>query len=411
MDSLLSGRFENHPPITKANGAWLVDSEGNEILDMVLGCCTAVLGHSNPSIQNALNLAADNMINVGDKVPANALTLENEIKEISKLEGLRFVSSGSEALALAFRLARSRKPKRKYLLKFTGHYHGWFDQNISQFTPNDYCKVGVAPEIGQSIISIEWNNISALKEAFETFGEDIYGAVCEPTLCHAGTIPAKPGFLDLLRKLTQDHEAALIFDECITGFRVELGGAQAFYNVKADIVCYSKTISGGIPIGVCSFSSIYKELLETGMTYQAATYDANNISASAALAVLTQLKTGSFYERTKKTAFSIKSEISALLSKKGISHVVQGHDSVFNFFYTDEESIDSYEQYLQHVDINLTVEINRGLNENRIYCYPGDIDFNNLERSWFSQFFLSETHHEREIEHFVNGFKDVLGKI
>lgn len=398
----LAKRYTDDVRIVSASGAWLIDQKGRSWLDMVLGSCCQVHGHCHPYITEKIVASVRTMTNVGDRVTADLDPLANRILRHTQKECLRFVSSGSEAVQVALRAARaSYRDKRSKLIRFTGHYHGWLDHQITKFTPERYSKFGIDLNILDDTIQVEWNNPEALERAFRTFGEQAYAAICEPTLCHSGTIPAMDGFLGKLRELCDRYGVRLIFDECITGFRLGLGGAQAHYGVTADASCYSKTLSAGIPLGIACLSGPCAEEFEHERAYQAATFDGNAVAVGAATAVLDLLEQGEFYETTKLTAAVIQSGMSQILAKHGVAHCFQGHSQVFQIFITEQRSIRSWEEFAEYVDIERYVQFVDALNDNLVYAYRGDLQ-PEPKRRWYSQFFLSSAHGPAEVDFFLS---------
>lgn len=398
----LAKRYTDDVRIVEASGAWMTDQQGRKWLDMVLGSCCHVHGHSHPHLTEKIVASLRTMTNVGDRVTADVDSLAVRILRHVDKQCLRFVSSGSEAVQVALRAARaSHKDKRPKLIRFTGHYHGWLDHQITKFTPERYSKHGVDPNILDDTVQVEWNNLEALNRVFQLFGDRTYAAICEPTLCHSGTIPAMDGFLTTLRELCNKYDVRLIFDECITGFRLGLGGAQAHYGVTADITCYSKTLSAGIPLGIACLSGACAEVFEQDLAYQAATFDGNAVSVAAATAVLDLLETGEFYKNTEVTAAAIQSGMSQTLDKHGVSHCIQGHSQVFQVFMTDRPNIRSWEDFARHVDVGRYVQFVQVLNDNLVYAFRGDLQ-PELERRWYSQFFLSSAHGPREVDFFLS---------
>lgn len=404
---LLADRFkESKLKVKKAQGAWLYSEDGNKYVDYLLGNCCQILGHSHPRVIEAIKRQSEICTNVGDNNYYMAYDLAKEIVKLSDKDAVRFVNSGSEAVHLAIRLARAYT-QRKYILKFVGHYHGWYTEEISKFVKEIPYKGGILEEYTSGIICVDWNEISGVQEAFEKYKGEIAAVICEPVLCHAGPIPPVEGFLEKLRSLTKENDSLLIFDECITGFRFSYGGAQEYYGVYSDIVVYSKAISGGMPMGVCAGKKEIMQLLADGVVYQESTYDANPMSIAAATEVLKVLKEEDYYNKTKKNGKRLIEGIDDILNEFSIPHIWQGFPQVFQFYYTDKEQIVNSNEALGCNNLELFSKIVSSLFDNKVSLVKGDIR-KNLNSSWISQWFVSLGHGKEEIEFTIEAYRKSL---
>lgn len=391
----LSARFElGTPLVERAEGPWLWTTDGRRLVDHLLGNCVQVLGHSNPHVVAALRGQAGQAVNVGDGLHQLTEPLARRILRHADKDALRFVNSGSEGVHLALRVARAhtRRPK---VVKFSGHYHGWLTEQIARFVPEPYT-TGLPPDAGEALITVPWNDAAALRAAFERQGEEVAALICEPILCHAGPIEPLPGFLELARELCDQSGAMLIFDECITGFRVALGGAQERFGVKSDLVVYAKALSGGMPLGVCCGTAApMAELGEPGV-FQAGTFDGNPMSLAAAAAVLDQLEETDALARIATATDRLAAAMARILSERSIPHLIRNVPGTAMFYFTEEAEIADADAAINRTDIGRYARLVDRLREEGVYLVPGDVR-ENRRRSWLSQWFLSATHDEEAL--------------
>lgn len=401
---LLSGRFaESDTYVSSAQGAWLTTETGT-LADYLLGNCSQMLGHCHPHVVEETTRQVARSVNVGDHRIRDAYRLAERVTALSGKDAVRLVNSGSEAVHCAIRAARAATG-RDLVLKFEGHYHGWFSEEISRFVPDLEYGDGLPTTAGEQMIVVEWNDAAAVREVVERHGDRLAAILCEPMLCHAGPVPADDGFLALLRAETTRVGALLIFDECITGFRLAPGGAQEKFGVTADLVTYSKAISAGFPIGVCAGTEQAMAPLESGAAYQAATYDANSVSVAAANAVLDVLDDEPVHERIAAHGTSLQSFIAGELERRGVPAVCQGDPSVFQFFFTDRP-VRTHAQALA-TDTRLYGFLVQELQSRGVNIYKGDLR-PNPRASWLSQWFVSSAHDDEVLEWTMRAYPKAL---
>lgn len=391
---LLSGRFADSDLIIEsANGAWLENGSGRWV-DHLLGNCSQLLGHCHPTVVERVQEQVGRMTNVGDHKTQAAYDLARRVLDISGMDALRFVSSGSEAVHVALRTARAATGRR-LVLKFAGHYHGWFSEEISRFVPQLEYGEGLRPDAGSEMLVVDWNDADAVRAVVAEHGQDLAAIICEPLLCHAGPVPAQEGFLALLRELADGCGALLVFDECITGFRLAHGGGQEWSGVRADLVTYSKALSSGFPLGVCAGTERAMAPLAEGRAYQAATYDANSVSVAAAHAVLDVLENEPVRERIDAYGRRLQAFMGEALAEHDVPAVCQGVPAVFQFFFTTGP-VRNHREALSTDTLlyGLLVEelLQRGVN-----VYKGDLR-PQPDAGWLSQWFVSGAHDDETFE-------------
>jgi glutamate-1-semialdehyde 2,1-aminomutase len=283
------------PFITQGEGAYLWDADGNRYIDYVLSWGPLILGHAYPAVVEALAEAAARGTSYGAPTALETELAELVVEMVPSVEMVRFVNSGTEATMTALRLARAFTGRHK-IVKFEGCYHGHADMLLVQAgsgvaTLGLPDSPGVPPGATQDTLTAAFNDLAAVEHLFERFPEEIAAVILEPVAGNMGVVPPGDGFLANLRKLTADHGALLIFDEVMTGFRVDLGGAQALYGIDPDLTTLGKVIGGGLPVGAYAGK---REIMETvapaGPMYQAGTLSGNPLAMTAGLTTLRELR-------------------------------------------------------------------------------------------------------------------------
>lgn len=277
--------------VERAAGARVWDVDGREYVDYVLSWGALLLGHAAPEVVRAVADAAARGTSYGAPCAAEVELAEAVASLVPSVEMVRFVNSGTEATMSAVRLARAATGRDR-VLKFAGCYHGHGDSFLVQAgsgvaTLGLPDSPGVPAALAALTVSVPFNDGEAVQEVFRAHGEEIACVIVEPIVGNAGFIPPAPGFLELLRRVTREHGALLIFDEVMTGFRVAAGGAQERFGVEPDLTTLGKVIGGGLPVGAYGGR---RELMErvapAGPVYQAGTLSGNPLAMAAGLVQL-----------------------------------------------------------------------------------------------------------------------------
>jgi glutamate-1-semialdehyde 2,1-aminomutase len=295
------------PFIARGEGAYLWDADGNRYIDYVLSWGPLILGHAYPAVVEALASAAARGTSYGAPTALETELAELVAEMVPSIEMVRFVNSGTEATMTALRLARAYTGRHK-IVKFEGCYHGHADMLLVQAgsgvaTLGLPDSPGVPPGATQDTLTAAFNDLAAVKDLFERFPEEIAAVIIEPVAGNMGVVPPIDGFLAGLRDLTTAHDALLVFDEVMTGFRVALGGAQELYGIDPDLTTLGKVIGGGLPVGAYAGK---REIMETvapaGPMYQAGTLSGNPLAMTAGLVTLKELrKPGTFEQMVDQT--------------------------------------------------------------------------------------------------------------
>lgn len=330
-----------------AQGSRLTDVDGNVYIDYALGMGPTILGHAPPAVTSevARTLALGQLF-AGQHMLE--LDLANEFCAcVKSAELVRFGLSGSEMVQAAIRVARAFTG-RSEVVKFEGHYHGWFDSVLINLNapvpaagnpiprPKHLQSAGQSAHASEDFAVLPWNDIRAIDEYVEANGSRIAAIITEPIMFNTGGIMPKPGYLEHLRRVTREHGIVLIFDEVITGFRVALGGAQELYGIQPDLSVFAKALGGGFPVAALAGRRQIMEMFASGGVNHSGTYNANMVSLSAALASLRELSGNGqdAYRRIKATGTALMEGMAAAARRLGTDLLVSGLPSAFHTCFT-----------------------------------------------------------------------------
>lgn len=335
--------------IAKADGPYIYDVDGNRYIDYIQSWGPMVLGHNNAKIRDAVVAAAQYGLSYGAPTEAEIIMAELVSKLVPSMEMVRMVNSGTEATMSAIRLARGYTNRNK-TLKFEGCYHGHADALLVKagsgaLTLGVPSSPGVPEDFAKHTLTVEFNNLDSVREAFAEHGDDIACIIVEPVAGNMNCIPPVEGFLEGLRAICDEYGAVLIFDEVMTGFRVAPGGAQERYKVEPDLTCLGKVIGGGMPVGAFGGKrKILEHIAPTGPIYQAGTLSGNPVAMAAGLAALSQLQDRAMYESIYANTEQLAKGITTLAHKHGIPMTYNVAGSMFGIFFTDVEKVTNYQQ-------------------------------------------------------------------
>lgn len=400
----------NPPFIARAEGSHIFDIDGNEYIDYVGSWGPMVVGHAHPQVVKALQEAATRGTSYGAPTLIESQLAKKVMEVYPSMEVIRMVNSGTEATMSALRLARGYTGRNK-IVKFIGCYHGHSDSllvkagsGMATFGVPD--SPGVTPGTAQDTITIPYNDFEAFKAVFAEQGAEIAAVIVEPVAGNMGLVLPKPGYLDLLRKVTTEHGALLIFDEVMCGFRASLGGAQAAYAVKPDLTCLGKIIGGGLPVAAYGGRrDIMEKVSPAGPVYQAGTLSGNPLAMTAGLETLKIITAPPepgepdysrvLTIRTKKLVLGVAQKA----REAGVTLQVQQAGSMFGFFFSDKEVTD-YETSAAADQEAFKVWF-KAMLEQGIYLAP----------SQFETLFMSGTHTDEEIDRTIEAAGVALKKV
>ena len=277
--------------IKKAKGAYLFDEDGNRYLDYVCSWGPGILGHASERVIRAVKNACEDGLTFGAPTKKETELAKMITDFVPAAEQVRLVSSGTEAVMSAIRLARGYTGRDK-IIKFEGNYHGHSDGLLVKagsglLTDLAPASAGVPEGYTKSTLLAKYNDEESVKELFSLYPDSIAAVIVEPVAANMGVVPPKEGFLAFLRQITEKHGTVLIFDEVITGFRLALGGAGEYYGVKPDMVTLGKIVGGGMPLAdYCGRKDIMQCVAPVGSVYQAGTLSGNPVAVTAGIETL-----------------------------------------------------------------------------------------------------------------------------
>jgi glutamate-1-semialdehyde 2,1-aminomutase len=326
--------------VARGEGARLWDVDGRSYLDFLGSWGPLILGHAAPSVVAAITEAAARGTSYGAPTGLEVEMAEAITAAYPSIELVRLVSSGTEAAMSAIRLARGATG-RPLLLKFDGCYHGHADSLLvkagsggATFSIPD--SAGVPGPLAQLTVTAPFNDLDAVKSLFRERGREIAAVIVEPVAGNMGVVPPRPGFLDGLREITRTHDAVLIFDEVITGFRVAYGGAQELYGVRPDLTCLGKVIGGGLPVGAYGGSrKLMSHVAPLGAVYQAGTLSGNPLAVAAGLATLARLRDRDVYRRLETLGAELERGLRAAAERARVPLTVNRVGSMLTGFFCD----------------------------------------------------------------------------
>ncbi|MGH9397239.1 MAG: aspartate aminotransferase family protein [Terriglobia bacterium] len=324
-------------------GSQITDVDGNSYIDYGLAWGPLILGHSPREIIEAVREQVQRGLTFGAQHDLEIEVAELMTRIIPCADLVCFANSGTEIVEVALRLARAVTGRRKFL-KFEGHYHGWADSALVSYHPTlaeieahrgKPIAVGLGQRPHDDVIVTGWNNPKEVEGVFADYASEISAVICEPMLCNSGCIPPEPGFLEFLRQITFDHDVLLIFDEVITGFRLDLKGAQGFYSVTPDLATYAKAIGGGVVVSALAGKADFMNLIATGKVVHAGTLNGNPIALAAAKATLQTLShnDGTVYESLRRRGQRLRLGLETLLRDRDHTVVTTGAGPVFQFSF------------------------------------------------------------------------------
>jgi len=332
--------------IESAKGAYLYDSDGNKYIDYINSWGPMILGHAHKPVVDAVIEKAKKGTSFGAPTEIETKIAELAVKMVPNIDKIRFVNSGTEACMSAVRLARGYTNKEK-IIKFAGCYHGHSDSFLIQAgsgaitfgSPNS---PGVTQGTAKDTLLAKFNDLESVQHLIEANKNEISCIILEPVAGNMGCIPPQDGFLEGLRRLCDQNDILLIFDEVMSGFRLAPGGVQERLGVNADIITFGKVIGGGLPVGAfAAKSEIMDYLSPIGPVYQAGTLSGNPLAMAAGLAMLNELDQNRqiFESLDKKTAY-LHEGIGNALKSNNVKHTINRIGSMMSVHFTDQPVVD-----------------------------------------------------------------------
>lgn len=325
--------------IDRGEGSRVYDIDGNSFIDYVGSWGPLIMGHAHPEVVEALQETAAKGTSFGAPTLLETKMAKLVCERVPSIEVVRMVNSGTEATMSAIRLARGYTGRSK-IIKFEGSYHGHADSllikagsGIATLGLPD--SPGVPESVASNTIAVPYNDLESVQLAFERFGEEIAAVIVEPVAGNMGVVPPQPGFLEGLRKVTSDYGSILIFDEVMTGFRVDLNCAQGRYGVTPDLTCLGKVIGGGLPVGAYGGKrELMDQIAPAGPIYQAGTLSGNPLAMAAGYTTL-KLLTPAVYEQLEERGARLQVGFERNAKEFGIPLTINRIGSMVCPFFTN----------------------------------------------------------------------------
>ena len=378
--------------IEKGDGCFVWDADGNQFIDFCASWGPLIQGHNNSKIREKVTAAIENGMSFGAPT-----ALENELAELilknnKYIEKIRFVSSGTEAVMSAIRLARGYT-KRDKIIKFEGCYHGHVDSLLVKagsglVTFGETSSAGVPQAFAAETIVIPLNDEKAVKKAFTQFKDEIAAVIIEGVPANNGLLIQDVEFIQSLRAICTKNGSLLILDEVITGFRLGFEGAAKHYDIQPDIITYGKIIGGGMPVGAYGASAeIMNCISPEGAVYQAGTLSGNPVAMAAGIAQLTELLKSGFYKDLNNKALEFVESVNRFAAARNYKFKVFSIGSIFWFAFTDKETIKSADE-IEAASMEKFTVFHRELLNRGVYIGP----------SGYEVGFISSAHSKTELE-------------
>ncbi|MCD8914931.1 glutamate-1-semialdehyde 2,1-aminomutase [Staphylococcus simulans] len=384
-------------------GSKIYDIDDNEYIDYVLSWGPLILGHENKQVIDSLHKAVDKGTSFGASTLEEIKLAELVIDRVPSIEKVRMVSSGTEATQDTIRLARGYTGRDK-IVKFEGCYHGHSDSLLIKAgsgvaTLGLPDSPGVPEGTAKSTITVPYNDLDAIKQAFETYGDDIAGVIVEPVAGNMGVVPPVEGFLQGLRDITNEYGSLLIFDEVMTGFRVGYNCAQGYFDVMPDLTCLGKVIGGGLPVGAFGGKAeIMDKIAPVGSIYQAGTLSGNPLAMTSGYETLSQL-TPESYDYFNELGDILEEGLKKVAEKHNVPMTVNRAGSMIGYFL-NEGPVTNFKQ-ANASDLKLFSEMYREMAKEGVFLPP----------SQFEGTFLSTAHTKEDIEKTIEAFDKAFERV
>ncbi len=390
--------------IRSAEGAVIVDADGNRFIDYIGSWGPMILGHRHPAVVAAIRDVLERGTSFGAPTDLEITLAEMVIAAVPSVEMVRMVNSGTEAAMSAIRLARGYTG-RDLVVKFDGCYHGHSDTLLvaagsGVATLGIPGSPGVPKPTARDTLSLPYNDSERFTRLMQKKGDRVACVIVEPVAGNMGLVPPARGFLKTLRTLTARHGALLIFDEVMTGFRVAYGGAQERYGIKPDLSCFGKIIGGGLPVGAYGGRrKVMAQIAPQGPVYQAGTLSGNPLAMAAGIATLKQLQKKGFYEKLEEKSRRLGDGLSHAAAQAGIPVHLDHVGSMLGLFFC-EGPVRSFEDAKQS-DLARFTGFYQGMRREGVYLAP----------SQFEALFLSSAHTDEQIETTVRAAEKVFDSL
>jgi glutamate-1-semialdehyde 2,1-aminomutase len=390
---------------SRGKGPYLYDIDGNRYIDYVSSWGPLIVGHAHPEVIAAVQEAAAQGLGFGTPTAIEVEMAETLCRLVPGMDLVRMVSSGTEATMSAIRLARGFTGRDK-ILKFEGCYHGHADSLLVKagsgaLTLGVPTSGGIPLALAEQTLVVSYNDLDAVQEVFAHFGNEIAAIIVEPVAGNMNCIPPVPNFLQGLRAICNDYGSVLIFDEVMTGFRVALGGAQAFYKIMPDLTTLGKIVGGGLPVAAFGGRREIMEMIAPlGPVYQAGTLSGNPVAMAAGLTTLKLIQSPGFHQHLSNQTQNLTNGILERAHDAGIPMAANQVGGMFGLFFTEEKEVTNYCQ-----------ATNCNLDRFKLFFHEMLKQGIYLAPSAFEAGFVSSTHGDEQIETTLQAAERVLAEL
>ncbi|AIQ31941.1 MULTISPECIES: glutamate-1-semialdehyde 2,1-aminomutase [Paenibacillus] len=386
--------------VDRGEGSRIFDIDGNSFIDYVCSWGPLIMGHAHPEVVKALQETAVKGTSFGAPTLLETEMAKTVVERVASVDIVRMVNSGTEATMSAIRLARGYTGRSK-ILKFEGSYHGHADSLLIKAgsgvaTLGLPDSPGVPEGVAINTITVPYNDLEGVKIAFERYGNEIAAVIVEPIAGNMGVVPPLPGFLEGLRKVTTGYGALLIFDEVMTGFRVDRGCAQGLYGLDPDLTCFGKVIGGGLPVGAYGGKrEIMEQIAPSGPIYQAGTLSGNPLAMAAGYSTL-KLLTPEVYTRLEVLGARLEAGLKRNAQETGIPLTINRVGSMVCPFFTEGPVVNFETAKTSNLDLfkrYFGKMLDQGIS---------------VPPSQFEGMFVSAVHSEQDIDDTIEGHYNAL---
>ena len=392
-----------------AKGSKLIDIDNNEYIDFALGAGPIVLGHAPKEVIKSVSKSLKKGQLYYGQHNTELELAKKIVKIIPSAERVRFASSGSEAVHAAIRVSRNFT-KRKIILKFDGQYHGWFDNEYISINPqnkknSNFNSFGAKLEspgqhVGsaEDIISIAWNNVKLFKKTIQKYKKDIAAVIMEPIMCNTCVILPKKNFLEEVREICSKNKIVLIFDEVITGFRINLGGAQKHLKVNPDLSIFAKGIASGFSLSCLVGKKDIMDTFNLNNVVHGGTYNSSVINTVAALQTIREMEKKKIFIKLNNYRIKLTNAFKKIAKKQKISINIQGVGSIFHISFTSKKEVDDYEDYLSS-------------DNKKLRSFIQNMQNNGIRITGRGTWFISYAHTTKDMMKTISAFEKSLSKL
>ena len=404
--------------LERGGGARVWDLDGNEYADFMMSFGALIHGHAHPAIVHAATHAVENGSHFASATPAELDAAERFCRMVPTAEAVRFANTGTEATMLALRLARAHTG-RNQLLKFEGHYHGWYDPyllNAHSHPPEQLGppsnparlpdSAGIPSSVFDDVIIAPWNDFDALERVFAQHGRKLAAAITEPIMANMGCILPRDGYLRRLRELTREHGVVFILDEVVTGFRYAPGGCQQLFAIQPDLSTFGKALGAGFPVGAIAGR---REILDRmrwdhdDRVLHYGTFNGHRLTMEVVRANLDLLSAdnNAAFAQLRRVGDRAIAGLREIFARRRIAAVVQGFGPMFQIYFTDRDALHDYRDYCSCADTEKYSRFVHALLDRGIYMTPS----NGLH--WI----ISTAHGDAEVDQLLSAADDACGQL